>query len=60
MDEEIRRVLKQAVDSPERLGDLAVCLFSPAYGEDELELPSGDACRIAPEVYTSKYKLHRK
>jgi len=39
MDEEIRRILKQAVDSPERLGDLAVRLFRPAYGEDELELP---------------------
>lgn len=39
MEEEARRILKQAVAAPERLGDLAVRLFSPAYGGAELELP---------------------
>jgi plasmid stability protein len=39
MEEEIRQILKQAAATPERLGDLAVRLFSPAYGGDELILP---------------------
>ena len=39
MEEEARRILKQAVAAPEKLGDLAVRLFSPAYGDTELELP---------------------
>ena len=39
MEEEVRRIIKQAVSSPERLGDLAVRLFAPAYGGTELELP---------------------
>ena len=39
MEEEVRQILKQAVTIPDRLGDLAVRLFSPAWGEAELELP---------------------
>jgi len=39
MEEEVRRILKQAVATPEQLGDLAIRLFSPAYGGAELELP---------------------
>jgi plasmid stability protein len=39
MEEEARRILRQAVAAPERLGDLAVRLFGPAYGGAELELP---------------------
>lgn len=40
MEEEVRRIIKLAVSSPERLGDFAVDLFSPAYGGKELELPT--------------------
>jgi antitoxin FitA len=41
MEEEVRRILKRSVASPERLGDLAVRLFSPAYtGEGDFKLPS--------------------
>ncbi|MEA3276537.1 MAG: hypothetical protein U9Q81_14855 [Pseudomonadota bacterium] len=39
MEEEVRRILRQAVAKPERLGDLAIRVFSPAYGGAELELP---------------------
>ena len=39
MEEEVRRIIKQAVATPEHLGDLAVRLFSPAYGGANLELP---------------------
>ena len=39
MEEEVRRILKQAVAAPERLGDMAVRLFSPAYGGEPLTLP---------------------
>jgi plasmid stability protein len=39
MEEEVRRILKQAVAAPERIGDLAVRLFSPVYGGADLELP---------------------
>ena len=39
MEEEIRRILKRAVSTPERLGDLAVRLFSPTCGGEELVLP---------------------
>lgn len=39
MEEEVRRILKREVAAPERLGDLAVRLFAPAYGEPALELP---------------------
>ena len=40
MEEEVRQILKRAVSTPENLGDLAVRLFSPAYGNDELPLPA--------------------
>jgi plasmid stability protein len=39
MEEEVRRILRQAVATPDRLGDLAVRLFSLAWGGGELELP---------------------
>lgn len=39
MEEEVRRILRQAAATPDRLGDLAVRLFSPAWGVPELELP---------------------
>ena len=39
VEEEVRRIIKQAVSTPERIGDLAVRLFTPAYGGPELELP---------------------
>lgn len=39
MEEEVRQIIKQAVSTPENLGDLAVRLFSPAYGGDKLKLP---------------------
>lgn len=39
MEEEVRQIIKQAVSTPERLGDLAIRLFAPAYGGPELELP---------------------
>lgn len=42
MEEEVRRILKQAVAAPERIGDLAVRLFSPAYGIEDLALPERD------------------
>ncbi len=38
-EEEARRILRRAISAPERLGDMAVRLFSPAYGDDDLELP---------------------
>lgn len=38
MEEEVRRILKQAVGAPERLGDLALQLFGPQHGVD-VELP---------------------
>ena len=38
MEEEVRQIIKLAVSTPERLGDLAVRLFAPAYGGTELEL----------------------
>ena len=39
MEEEIRHILRNAAATPERLGDLAVRLFSPAYTKEELVLP---------------------
>ncbi len=39
MEEEARQILKRAVEAPERLGDMAVRLFSSAYGHEELALP---------------------
>ena len=38
MEEEVRRIIRLAVSSPERLGDFAVKLFSVAYGGGELQL----------------------
>ena len=32
MEEEARQILKRAATAPESLGDLAVRIFSPAYG----------------------------
>ena len=34
MEEEVRRILKQAVASPERLGELALEMFGPQHGVD--------------------------
>ena len=34
MEEEVRRILKQAVSGPERLGDFALALFGPDHGID--------------------------
>ena len=39
MEEEARRIIRLAVSSPERLGDYAFDLFSPAYGKTELRVP---------------------
>ena len=47
---ETRRIIRQAVATPERIGDLAVQLFGPAHGVD-LELPDRaphQPVRIAP------------
>lgn len=38
MEEEARRILKEAVSAPERLGDLAVGIFGARHGVD-LPLP---------------------
>ena len=38
MEEEVRRILKEAVSGPDRLGDLAVRMFGPTHGVD-LDLP---------------------
>lgn len=38
MEEEARRILREAVSAPERLGDLAVRIFGPTHGVD-LQLP---------------------
>ena len=37
-EEEARRILKEAVTAPDRLGDLALRIFGPNHGVD-LELP---------------------
>jgi plasmid stability protein len=42
MEEEVRRILREAVAAPERLGDLALEMFGPSRGVD-LELPERDA-----------------
>jgi antitoxin FitA len=39
MEEEVQQILKQAVASAEKPGDLAVRLFGPACGGAPLELP---------------------
>ncbi len=38
MEEEARRILREAVSAPKRLGDLALQIFGPRHGVD-LELP---------------------
>ena len=38
MEEETRTIIRQAVSTPERIGDVAVSLFGPAHGVD-LDLP---------------------
>jgi plasmid stability protein len=38
MEEEARRILRDAVSAPERLGDLARHIFGPEHGVD-LQLP---------------------
>ena len=38
MEEEARCILRQVVATPDRLGDLAVRLFSSAWGGAELEI----------------------
>ena len=50
MEEETRRIIRQAVAAPESIGDLAVQLFGPAHGVD-LELPERaphQPVRVAP------------
>ena len=42
MEEEARRILKEAVSAPERIGDLALQLFGARQGVD-LELPRREA-----------------
>ena len=38
MEEEARRILKDAVNAPDQLGDLALRIFGPEHGVD-LQLP---------------------
>jgi hypothetical protein len=38
MEEEVRRILKDAVSAPERMGDLALEIFGPNRGID-MDLP---------------------
>lgn len=38
MEEETRRIIRDAVATPERIADIAVQMFGPAHGVD-LELP---------------------
>ena len=50
MEEETRRIIREAVAAPERIGDLAVHLFGPAHGAD-LVLPEREAhqpVRLSP------------
>ena len=39
MEEEVRQIIRRAVAAPERLGDFAVLVFSPGYGNEEFVLP---------------------
>lgn len=39
MEEEVRQILKRATSAPEKLGDLALRLFGPAWGAEALQLP---------------------
>ena len=38
MEEEVRRILREAVSGPDRLGDFALRMFGPIHGVD-LKLP---------------------
>lgn len=38
MEEEVRRILRDAVSAPDRLGDLALRMFGPEHGVD-VQLP---------------------
>jgi len=38
MEEEVRQIIKQSVSTPENLGDMAVRLFSPAYGKKAIDI----------------------
>jgi len=38
MEEEVRKIIKQSVSTPELLGDMAVRLFSPVYGSGSFDL----------------------
>ena len=38
MEEEVRRILREAVSGPDRLGDFALRMFGPTHGID-VELP---------------------
>jgi len=40
MEEEVRQIIKNSVTMPEQLGDMAVRLFSTAYGEDNFTIAS--------------------
>ena len=51
MEEETRRIVRQALATPERIGDLAVQLFGPAHGVD-LELPEREL--VNPWAYESE------
>ena len=39
MEEEVRQILRQAVSAPDRLGDLAIRLFRPAWTDEPMDLP---------------------
>jgi len=54
MEEELRRIIRQAVATPERLGDVAVRIFSPTYGSEDLELPK----REVSEPMECKYSAN--
>lgn len=38
MEEEVRQIIKKSVTMPEQLGDMAVRLFSPTYGEADFTI----------------------
>jgi len=38
MEEEVRQIIRKSVSTPECLGDMAVRLFSPAYGDKTLHI----------------------
>jgi len=38
MEEEVRQIIKRSVSTPEKLGNMAVRLFSPVYGEEPFDI----------------------